>query len=345
MKKKDKSDLNFFKRNKKVFLIIGIIFLIIFFYAGFMMAIIPQIDIIEEQYIFGAHRGNSIDFMENTLPAFESALDEEKYKFIEFDIQYTKDKVIVVHHDKFLRRLQGKAGKIPDLNYSELLNISDYHIPTYFEVMEMISNKKPVNVEIKSQGNFTDDKNMADFVIKDLKEREILDSTILSSISKDIIRYINIQYEDNFCLNCEGDERDCDCEFNPSYYGHTKIKTGIIYYIHPETFLLGAYPDGLSMVSSMVGSGADYLMIHGINLRDYKNIVRSLPENTYLGLWYFTDEMYLLIPELRDITFEDIFGVKFVKEKIMKSPESEPCLWWCDSEFNLFMGFSLKYFS
>jgi glycerophosphoryl diester phosphodiesterase len=77
----------------------------------------PSIEELKDEKYLGAHRGNSVDYVENTLPAFESALNDDNYSFIEFDIQYTKDKVIVVHHDLSLIRLQGRGFKIRDLTY------------------------------------------------------------------------------------------------------------------------------------------------------------------------------------------------------------------------------------
>ena len=51
-----------------------------------------------------AHRGNAAEFPENTLPAFESAL-ELGVRNIEFDVQLTSDKVPVVIHDADLKRV------------------------------------------------------------------------------------------------------------------------------------------------------------------------------------------------------------------------------------------------
>ena len=122
-----------------------------------VLLIVPSIQVVGgDVMIFGAHRGNSVDFIENTIPAFEDAVRDDKYKFIEFDIIYTKDKQIVVYHDKSLLRLQKKPQLIEELNYEELENISSYHIPLYSEVMSITAGKKPLNIEIKSQGNKTD---------------------------------------------------------------------------------------------------------------------------------------------------------------------------------------------
>ncbi len=57
-----------------------------------------------------AHRGNAAEFPENTLPAFESAL-ELGVRNIEFDVQLTSDKVPVVIHDADLQTRGRPVGK------------------------------------------------------------------------------------------------------------------------------------------------------------------------------------------------------------------------------------------
>ena len=48
-----------------------------------------------------AHRGLSINAPENSLQAFQDAMDNG-FTMIEMDIQLSKDGVIVIHHDTYL---------------------------------------------------------------------------------------------------------------------------------------------------------------------------------------------------------------------------------------------------
>lgn len=66
-----------------------------------------------------AHRGNAVEFPENTLPAFSSALDLG-VRFIEFDVQLSKDGVPVVIHDHLLARTTGLPGSVFDHEAAEL---------------------------------------------------------------------------------------------------------------------------------------------------------------------------------------------------------------------------------
>lgn len=51
-----------------------------------------------------AHRGNSGDFPENTIPAFQSGIDVES-AWIELNILRTKDGQLVVIHDQTTKRV------------------------------------------------------------------------------------------------------------------------------------------------------------------------------------------------------------------------------------------------
>jgi glycerophosphoryl diester phosphodiesterase len=66
-----------------------------------------------------AHRGNAIEYPENTLPAFSSALDLG-VRFIELDVQLSKDGVPVVIHDQLLARTTGLPGSVFDHEAAEL---------------------------------------------------------------------------------------------------------------------------------------------------------------------------------------------------------------------------------
>jgi glycerophosphoryl diester phosphodiesterase len=66
-----------------------------------------------------AHRGGASDAPENTMPAFQYAIDLG-YRHIETDVQVTADGVLVAFHDDDLRRTCGRSGKISELPWSEV---------------------------------------------------------------------------------------------------------------------------------------------------------------------------------------------------------------------------------
>ena len=300
--KKFLKDLLTVKLNRKRFFTIsGITLLssVVFleFFIVFTMLLIPNIEIVQaEQIVFGAHRGNSVDFIENTIPAFEDAVEQEKYKFIEFDVQYTKDKKMVVFHDDNLFRLQKKLYSIKKLTYDELLNVSDYYVPLYSEVMDLITPKKPVSIEIKSQGNFSDDKIITDYIIEDCKRRGVFNTTLFISISSDIVEYISKKYPD--------------------------AETGKVYYVVSSSFLnFDVFTSGI--FEEMERIGADYIMLHANNLKNYNSLRNIKSKDQTIVFWYLTnDQIYVINPKEESWLTGRIIK-KFVSPEVL-------CLWWCD---------------
>ena len=69
-----------------------------------------------------AHRGNSWDFPENTIPAFESAI-KLGVDWAELDVHRTGDGKLVVIHDKTTGRVGDKDIEIATSTYAELLSV------------------------------------------------------------------------------------------------------------------------------------------------------------------------------------------------------------------------------
>ena len=64
-----------------------------------------------------AHRGGASDCPENTMRAFENAV-ELGYRYVETDVHTTSDGVVVAFHDDHLDRVTDHKGKICDLAWS-----------------------------------------------------------------------------------------------------------------------------------------------------------------------------------------------------------------------------------
>ena len=66
-----------------------------------------------------AHRGGASDAAENTLAAFQQAVDLG-FTYMETDVHATADGVLLAFHDDDLQRTCGVSGKISDLAYDEV---------------------------------------------------------------------------------------------------------------------------------------------------------------------------------------------------------------------------------
>ncbi len=69
-----------------------------------------------------AHRGNTAEFPENTLPAVASAL-QLGLRFVEIDIHLSRDLEPMVIHDHMLARTAGRDGCVFDLTAAELAQV------------------------------------------------------------------------------------------------------------------------------------------------------------------------------------------------------------------------------
>jgi len=98
-----------------------------------------------------AHRGASALEHKNTLPAFEQAI-EMGVDAIEFDVRRTRDRILVIHHD---RSIKPAGTPISRLTYTEALDESlslGYHLPTLKETLELCATKISLDIELKEVG-------------------------------------------------------------------------------------------------------------------------------------------------------------------------------------------------
>lgn len=73
-----------------------------------------------------AHRGYPARLPENTLPSIEAALQAGAH-YLEVDVQLSRDREVVLFHDRDMRRLCGRDGAVHDYSWQEL---QTFHIHT-----------------------------------------------------------------------------------------------------------------------------------------------------------------------------------------------------------------------
>ena len=101
-----------------------------------------------------AHRGLSSEHPENTLPAFEAAIDAG-FQVLEMDLRLTHDKQVIILHDAGIDRTTDGNGRVRDFTYPELL---DYDtgvgpLPLLDDVMTALEDASVFwNLEVKAAG-------------------------------------------------------------------------------------------------------------------------------------------------------------------------------------------------
>ncbi|HET7657308.1 MAG TPA: glycerophosphodiester phosphodiesterase [Bacillales bacterium] len=135
-----------------------------------------------------AHRGSSGTHPENTMAAFIEA-ERVKADGIEFDVQMTKDKEVVVIHDERVDRTTNGRGWVKDFTLKELkkLNtgstkIRSEKIPTLKEVLGWAKgNPLLINIELKT--GLIQYPNLEERVVEMVNHYGLKDKVILSSFN------------------------------------------------------------------------------------------------------------------------------------------------------------------
>lgn len=138
-----------------------------------------------------AHRGASGWAPENTMKAFEKALEMES-DGIELDVHMSKDGHLIVCHDERVDRTTNGSGFIKDLTLAEIKaldagswfgeDFSEEKIPTLEEVFSLIEGKGIIiNIELKSGPIFYD--GIEKKVIELLKKYNLQEKAIISSFN------------------------------------------------------------------------------------------------------------------------------------------------------------------
>lgn len=141
-----------------------------------------------------AHRGASGSAPENTLVAFEKAI-EFGAQSIEIDVQLSKDDVVVILHDELLNRTTNGKGSTSDHTLAELQSLdagawfsSAYdgqRIPTLHQVIQCVKGAINLDIEIKNTNNGI---RILEKVIKIVTESNFENHCIISSFDVDVLR-------------------------------------------------------------------------------------------------------------------------------------------------------------
>jgi glycerophosphoryl diester phosphodiesterase len=105
-----------------------------------------------------AHRGCSQRYPENTLLAFEKAMQIKGLTGIELDIQLTKDNHMVVIYDEKVNRTTNGCGNVQDFTLEEIRRLKcrkGQRIPTIEEVLDLLEpamrDGLMLNIELKKR--------------------------------------------------------------------------------------------------------------------------------------------------------------------------------------------------
>ena len=137
-----------------------------------------------------AHRGCSQMYPENTLTAFEKAMNIPHLAGIELDIQLTSDGELVVIHDERVDRTTDGFGYVRDFSLKELKALHIYAgkmksetIPTMKEVLELLAPelKKDLRLNIELKTSVYNYPGIEEKIVKLVGDMGLADSIVYSS--------------------------------------------------------------------------------------------------------------------------------------------------------------------
>lgn len=133
-----------------------------------------------------AHRGASKDFPENTLAAFQRAL-ELGVEGIELDVHLSADGHLIVMHDETVDRTTDGTGALAEMTLDQIKTLDagkGETVPTLGEVLDLVGDRLHVDIEVKAN-------TAGEAVLKELEGRNT--RWLISSFKWDVLQYVRSQ--------------------------------------------------------------------------------------------------------------------------------------------------------
>lgn len=162
----------------------------------------------KENIYVAAHRGWCSDYPENTMPAFQAAIDVGVDQ-LETDVRITRDGELVLIHDATVDRTTNGTGKVCDKLFAELraLDAGSYkgeqfrgtQIPTFIELMELIKDHPTMTLDIElkeypTAGHEEVAYEVCDRVLKIVDEYGFTDRIVINTFNAKLHEYIYEKY-------------------------------------------------------------------------------------------------------------------------------------------------------
>ncbi|HUF99692.1 MAG TPA: glycerophosphodiester phosphodiesterase [Ilumatobacter sp.] len=142
-----------------------------------------------------AHRGGASDHPENTMPAFQHAVDLG-YTYLETDVHATRDGVLVAFHDNDLQRTCGMPGRIDELPFSDVgaaLVDGREPIPRFDDFIEQFPHAR-INIDCKADSGVA-------ALIAAIRRHRLLDRVCVGSFSDRRLRTLRRALGPGLCTS------------------------------------------------------------------------------------------------------------------------------------------------
>ncbi len=184
--------------DRAVFIMVLLIFIVLdsAYYALVKVNVVSLNAAHLQKVVVTAHRGDSKHAPENTLAAFEAAI-ENGADVIELDVRETKDGVIIVTHDKNMIRTTGIDAYVEDMTFGEIRQFDagswfseefkGEQIPTLREAIELIDGRAKLNIELKPD---VKNQHLEESVAELIEEYDLYKDCVVTSLKYNSIKKI-----------------------------------------------------------------------------------------------------------------------------------------------------------
>ena len=187
-----------------------------------------------------AHRGWSAKYPENTLEAFQAAL-ELGVDQLETDVRVTKDGELVLIHDETVDRTTDGTGLVRDFTLSELKALhtaGGAKIPTLVEFMELVKDHPTITLDIELKEYPTDGREdlafqVCDRILQCLEAYGFTERCVINTWDSKLHEYILQTYGSKYKQHMYYPIRHLEkhtgpCTKDPYSYGYCTCVFGLI---------------------------------------------------------------------------------------------------------------------
>lgn len=129
------------------------------YFAVFQNSYMPNpVPKARHQFTVIAHRGDHINYPENTLAAYEQAI-KDGADYVEIDLRTTKDGRLISLHNESVDRMTNGTGRVKDLTLEAIKKLrvkvvnqsqkTTYSIPGFEEILTLCKNKIYIYIDFK----------------------------------------------------------------------------------------------------------------------------------------------------------------------------------------------------
>lgn len=239
-----------------------------------------------------AHRGGAGTWPENTMPAFQGAVDLG-YRYIETDVHATRDGVLLAFHDDRLDRVTDRSGLIREMDYDEvkLARVAGLEpIPLFADMLTAWPDLR-VNIDPKLD-------NAVEPLIRVLREQGAMERVCVNSFSDKRTAAIREALGPELCT------------------GIGPLGTALLRFSSwsgPLGFLWGGFEAGCAQLP---------VRQHGIPIADRLLVERAHELGMQVHVWTIDDP-----DEMRRLIDIGVDGLMTDEPKILKSVLQERDLW------------------